>query len=40
MFPNPTADAAAPKMNAHLPDHDERVGASVDAIETSVADLS
>ena len=24
MFPKPTADAAAARMNAHLPDHEER----------------
>ena len=32
MLPNPTAEAAAAKMNAHLPDHEERAGAPVDAI--------
>ena len=32
MFPRPTAEAAAAKMNAHLPDHDERDPVFIDAI--------
>jgi len=32
MFPRPTAEAAAAKMNAHLPDHDERDLVFIDAI--------
>ena len=33
MFPKPTADAAAARMNAHLPDQAERACACVEAIE-------
>ena len=32
IFPKPTAEAAAAKMNAHLPDHDERDPVFIDAI--------
>ena len=35
MLPRPTADAAAARMNAHLPDHEERAGAPDDAMVTS-----
>ena len=33
MFPRPTADAAAARMNAHLPDQDERAGVPVEDID-------
>ena len=32
IFPKPTAEAAAAKINAHLPDHDERDPVFIDAI--------
>ena len=33
MFPSPTAEAAAARMNAHLPDQDERAGVPVEDID-------